>query len=152
MLKHLIISGKTYCSLTMPSATMIADNLSVKVDIVREDPLETKGRRMLLNCGHTVGHAVETAMNYTLSHGEAVAIGCVEEAKLAVRMGLAKASWPEELAEFFREAGLPVAMPESLSFEGLMERMRGDKKRSGNTVTFALPCAWGDVRTIPVEL
>ena len=152
MLKHLIISGKTHCSLSMPTAAMIADNLSVKVDIVREDPLETKGRRMLLNCGHTVGHAVETAMNYTLSHGEAVAIGCVEEAKLAVRMGLAKASWPEELAELFREAGLPVAMPESLSFERLKERMRGDKKRSGNTVTFALPCAWGDVRTIPVDL
>ena len=152
MLKHLIISGKTQCSLTMPNAATIADNLSVKVGIVREDPLETKGRRMLLNCGHTVGHAVETAMNYTLSHGEAVAIGCVEEARLAVRLGLAKDGWPDELAERFRDAGIPVTMPGALSFDGLRELMRGDKKRNGNTVTFALPCAWGDVRTIPVEL
>ena len=152
MLKHLIISGKPHLSLTMPTAATIADNLSVKVDIVREDPLETKGRRMLLNCGHTVGHAVETAMNYTLSHGEAVAIGCVEEARLAVRLGLAKESWPDELAAIFRESRLPVALPQSLTFDGLKERMRGDKKRRGNTVTFALPCAWGDVRTIPVEL
>lgn len=152
MLKHLIISGKQNCSLAMPTAAMIADNLSVKVDVVRDDPLETKGRRMLLNCGHTVGHAVETAMNYTLSHGEAVAIGCVEEARLAVRLGLAKDNWPDELAEIFRAAGLPVTMPDSLSFKGLKGLMRGDKKRNGNSVTFALPCAWGDVRTIPVDL
>ena len=152
MLKHLIISGKQHCNLATPTAAMIADNLSVKVDIVREDPFETKGRRMLLNCGHTVGHAVETALNYALSHGEAVAIGCVEEARLAVRLGLAQPNWPDELAEVFAESGLATAMPSGLSFDSLKPLMRGDKKRSGNTVTFALPCAWGDVRTVPVDL
>ena len=152
LLKHCIISGKKPCSTKNITPAAIADNLSVKVEIVREDPFERKGRRILLNCGHTVGHAVESAMEYTISHGEAVAIGCVEEARLAVRLGLAKPDWPKELAELFESAGLPFKMPETLSFDCLKERMRGDKKRSGNVVTFALPCGWGDVRAVPVDL
>ena len=152
MLKHLVISGKPKCSLLHPTASMIADNLSVKVDIVREDPLETKGRRMLLNCGHTVGHAVETALNYTLSHGEAVAMGCVEEARVAVRLGQADVKWPDELAEVFAESGFKTEMPKGISFDSLKRLMRGDKKRVGNTVRFALPCGWGDVRVVPVDL
>ena len=152
MLKHLIISGKEPRSLKTPTAADIAQNLSVKVKIVREDPLETKGMRMLLNCGHTVGHAIETALRYGISHGDAVAIGCVEEARLAVRLGLAKENWPSELAEIFADSGLPTTMPKGLSFDSLKSLMRGDKKRNGNSVTFALPCAWGDVRTVPVPL
>ena len=152
LLKHCIISGKEPCPVEKLTPAAIADNLSVKVEIVREDPFERTGRRILLNCGHTVGHAVESAMDYAISHGEAVAIGCVEEARLAVRLGLANPEWPKELVELFKSAGLPFKMPETLSFDGLKERMRGDKKRSGNTVTFALPCGWGEVRSVPVDL
>ena len=130
----------------------IADNLSVKVNIVREDPFETKGRRLLLNCGHTVAHAVEKLSDYRISHGEAVAIGCVEEAKLAVKLGLAKSEWPDELASVFSAAKLPTKLPDGMDFEMMKPVMRGDKKRAGNTVTFALPCGWGDVRAVPVEL
>ena len=139
----------------------------VKVKIVREDPFETKSRRILLNCGHTVAHAVEKLSNYQISHGEAVAIGCVEEARLAVRLGLAPAQWPDELAAVFTKAGLPTSYPPCLKvtrraptavseeeaiFESLKPVMRGDKKRAGNTVTFALPCGWGDVRAVEVNL
>ena len=130
----------------------IADNLSVKVNIVREDPFETKGRRLLLNCGHTVAHAVEKLSDYRISHGEAVAIGCVEEAKLAVKLGLAKSEWPDELASAFSAAKLPTRIPDGMSFEMMKPVMRGDKKRAGDVVTFALPCGWGDVRAVPVDL
>ena len=124
----------------------------MKVGIVAEDPLETLGRRLLLNCGHTVGHALETLMNYGISHGEAVAIGCVEEARHAVRLGLAPNEWPAEIEARFAAAGLPTALPEGVTFESLKPRMRGDKKRQGNTVTFALPCGWGDVRSVKINL
>ena len=134
------------------SAKEIAENLMVKVGIVREDPLETLGRRILLNCGHTVAHAIEKATGYHVSHGEAVAIGCVEEAKIAVRRGLAPASWPEEFAARFAAAGLPTSLPAGLSLEGLVPLMRGDKKREGCAVTFALPCGWGDVRGVKIDL
>ena len=136
----------------MPTAAEVAENLMVKVGIVREDPFERLGRRILLNCGHTVAHAVEKATDYAVSHGEAVAIGCVEEARLAVRLGLAAPGWPDEFAARFAAAGLPTELPRGLSFKGLAALMRGDKKRDGDVVTFALPCGWGDVRGVPVDL
>ena len=134
------------------SAKEIAENLMVKVGIVREDPLETLGRRILLNCGHTVAHAIEKATGYRVSHGEAVAIGCVEEARIAVRPGLAPASWPEEFAVRFAAANLPTSLPAGLSLDELVPLMRGDKKREGGAVTFALPCGWGDVRGVKIDL
>ena len=136
----------------LPSAHEIFENLAVKVGIVREDPFERKGRRILLNCGHTVGHAVEKATDYAISHGSAVAIGCVEEARIAARRGLSPAGWPDELAARFAAVGLPAALPGGLSLGALVPLMKGDKKRAGAVVTFALPCGWGDVRAVPIDL
>ncbi len=167
MIKHEAIGGRSWSSeLELESgegdfgwskgsgvsAKEIAENLMVKVGIVREDPLETLGRRILLNCGHTVAHAIEKATGYRVSHGEAVAIGCVEEAKIAVRRGLAPASWPEEFAARFAAANLPTSLPAGLSLDELVPLMRGDKKREGGAVTFALPCGWGDVRGVKIDL
>ena len=151
MIKHAAIGGKATWG-KIPDARDIADNLAVKVGIVREDPFETKGRRILLNCGHTIGHAVEKASGYALSHGEAVAIGCVEEAKLAVRLGLADAAWVEEFAAAFKAAELPTELPAGMTLMALAEIMRQDKKRAGSSVTFTLPCGWGDVRPVKLDL
>ena len=167
MIKHEVIGGRSWSSeLELESgegdfgwskgsgvsAKEIAGNLMVKVGIVREDPLETKGRRILLNCGHTVAHAVEKATGYRVSHGEAVAMGCVEEARIAVRRGLAPAEWPDALASRFAAAGLPTTLPDGLSLDRLVPLMRGDKKREGDAVVFALPCGWGDVRGVRIDL
>ena len=154
MIKHDLLAGRSAAptSSDIPSPAEIAENLAVKVATVRDDPFERTGKRLLLNCGHTVGHAVEIATDFAVSHGEAVAIGCVEEARLAVRLGLAAPDWPDALAARFAAAGLPTALPEGLSFETLAPLMRGDKKRAGSSVTFALPCANGDVRAVPVDL
>lgn len=140
MIKHEIISGRR--NLDLPR------NLQVKIDIVRLDPLEKTGERMKLNCGHTVAHAIEKATDYAVSHGEAVAIGCVEEARLAERLGLAKAGWADEIASVFAASDLPTALPEGMTFDSLRPLMKGDKKREGDTVVFALPCGWGDVRGV----
>lgn len=159
MIKHEIIgypkakrqSGKVKNNI--PTAEEISENLAVKVGIVREDPFEKIGKRMLLNCGHTIGHAVEKVCHYKLSHGKCVAIGCVAEARLAVSLGLAKAEWPDELARRFASVGLPVDYPDGLGFESLKYLMRGDKKKSADgSVVFALPCGWGDVRLKKVSL
>ena len=69
-----------------------------------------------------------------------------------MRMGLAPETWPDELASRFREFGLKTELPDGLSFEKMADSMRGDKKRSGDVVTFALPCGWGDVRKVPIDL
>lgn len=151
MIKHEIIGGRTQVDYSLvPSADEIAGNLAVKIGIVKADPLEKIGERMKLNAGHTVAHAIEKATDYAVSHGEAVAIGCVEEARLAERMNLASKGWAAELAERFKVAGLPTELPEGLDFENLKPLMAGDKKREGNSVVFALPCAWGDVRAVTI--
>ena len=132
-------------------ATFVARALAVKVRCVREDPLE-KNIRGKLNLGHTVGHAVEIVSNFTIQHGEAVAIGTVEEARLAVRLGLAPADWPERVAAPFARVGLPTSLPEGCTFASLVPIMERDKKKKGGVVRFALPCAPGDVRLVPVAL
>ncbi|MBP5638577.1 MAG: bifunctional shikimate kinase/3-dehydroquinate synthase [Victivallales bacterium] len=154
MIKHEIIGNLPRNPINggIPTAQEIAMNLAVKVAIVREDPLERLGKRILLNCGHTVAHAIEAASGYRLSHGQAVAIGCVEEARHAVRRGLAPKTWPEKLAERFMSAGLPVNLPKGMDFVSLSQWMRGDKKRQGDSVVFALPCGWGDVRAVKETL
>ena len=151
MIKHEAIGGVRSQGAGI-GAKSIAENLMVKVGIVREDPYERLGRRILLNCGHTVAHAVEKATDYRVSHGEAVAIGCVEEARIAARRGLASGSWPDEFAKAFSEAGLPTELPDGLEIDALVPLMRGDKKREGGAVVFALPCGWGDVRGVRIDL
>ena len=132
-------------------AAFVARALAVKVRCVREDPLE-KNIRGKLNLGHTVGHAVEVVSDFTIQHGEAVAIGTVEEARLAVRLGLAPKNWPDQVAAPFARVGLPTSLPEGCTFESLVPVMKRDKKKKGGVVRFALPCAPGDVRLTPVDL
>ena len=126
----------------------VARSLAVKVKIVTEDAKE-KGVRAKLNLGHTVGHALEIATNFSIKHGEAVAIGSVEEPRLAVRLGLAPADWPDTVAAAFAAAKLPTALPVGITFDSLAEIMRHDKKQRGGKISFALPCAPGDVRLVP---
>ncbi len=152
MIKHEVIGGlaRTADVAAIPSAEEIRRNLAVKVAVVRRDPQERTGERMKLNAGHTVGHAVEKASDYRISHGEAVAIGCVAEARLAVEKGLAEPAFVAELAARFAAAGLPTELPEGMTFDNLKPIMAGDKKREGKTVVFALPCGWGDVRAVRI--
>lgn len=154
MIKHEVIGGKVSQGGPdgIPTADEIRENVAVKVAVVKSDPLEKTGERIKLNCGHTVAHAIETATSYAVSHGEAVAIGCVEEARLAERLNLAKPGWADELKARFAAAGLPTELPEGMTFDNLKPLMKGDKKREGSTVVFALPCGWGDVRVQSISI
>ena len=150
-IKHGFIADPGIFEETGVSPAQVARSLAVKVKIVTDDARE-KGVRAKLNLGHTVGHALEIATNFAVKHGEAVAIGTVEEARLAVRLGLAPAGWPERVAEAFAKAGLPTVLPDGITFESLAEIMRHDKKQRGGKISFALPCAPGDVRLVPVSV
>ncbi len=153
MVKHMIVGGKDAAAFRFTAAEPVTPaeirrNLGVKIGVVRADPFEKTGERAKLNAGHTVAHALEKATDFALSHGEAVAIGCVEEARLAVRLGLAAQDWPDELAAAFAACGLGVSLPRGITFASLWPLMKGDKKREADGVVFALPCAWGDVRLV----
>jgi len=99
-----------------------------KIKVVARDETE-RGPRALLNFGHTFGHAIETEAGYgTLLHGEAVAIGMVLAARLSGELGRSPLLDSARLAGLLAHFGLPIELPEGLSAEALLERMRLDKK------------------------
>ena len=153
MIKHAAIGKCAVVGKGIPTAKEIAENLAVKIGMVKRDPYEKLGLRMLLNAGHTIGHAIEKSSDYSISHGRAVAMGCVEEARLAARFGLADEAWVREFEFAFNAAGLATGLPKGVTVESLVPLMKGDKKKSGgDEVVFALPCGWGDTRAVKMNL
>ncbi len=124
--------------------TVVCRAAAVKVAIIQADPYE-QGRREVLNFGHTIAHAIEQASGYRLRHGEAVAIGMLQETRLAERIGLAQAGLSQTLADVLRGLGLPVEIPAGLDKTALRAAMEVDKKRRAGRLRFSLPRRPGQV-------
>lgn len=123
-------------------ADLIAHSAAIKADVVRTDGREA-GKRAWLNFGHTIGHAVELLSGYRLLHGEAVAIGMVLEARLAERLGIARAGTADEVTKAVRWAGLPEALPAGIPAADVVAATRGDKKARSGSAQYALPASVG---------
>ncbi|HEX5692037.1 MAG TPA: 3-dehydroquinate synthase, partial [Roseiflexaceae bacterium] len=121
---------------------VIARCVALKAQVVAADERDFGQFRILLNYGHTVGHALETATNYELRHGEAVAIGMAVEANLAVRLGLADVSVEQRQTELLARFGLPTRIP-TVARELLLELINRDKKVFGDAPRWILPKAIG---------
>ena len=124
-------------------AHLVADAVRVKVEVVEEDPYE-QGRRATLNLGHTFGHALEQVSNFSIRHGEGVAVGMVAAANMAVAMGRCDATLATRIRAVLERAGLPVQLS-GYEPDAVLRAMGHDKKRSGKTLRFILPQAIGDV-------
>ena len=116
--------------------------VTIKATVVEDDEKEG-GRRAILNAGHTVAHAIEAQSSYTISHGEAVAIGLVVECWIAERMGLCERGTATRVAELLAQFQLPVAVPHTLSPDTLLERMMSDKKNRRGTLRCSLVAGIG---------
>ncbi|MEA3345482.1 MAG: 3-dehydroquinate synthase [Chloroflexota bacterium] len=153
IIKHGIIGDsplferlEAHSELRPPSDTLteiIAAAIRVKVEVVEEDPYE-RGRRRVLNLGHTFAHAFEVLSDYQLRHGYAVAIGMVVAARVAERMGLCQPELPGRIEALLRAFGLPTRVPD-FEPEAIWQGMAMDKKRRGSRLRFVLPRALGDV-------
>ncbi|HEX9965549.1 MAG TPA: 3-dehydroquinate synthase [Allosphingosinicella sp.] len=108
-----------------------------KAAIVAEDELETKGRRALLNFGHTFGHALEAETGFAMLHGEAVALGMALAFRFSAERGLCGEDEAARVAAHLDTVGLPTRL-DGVSARRLVERMAGDKKASGGRVAFVL--------------
>jgi 3-dehydroquinate synthase len=118
-----------------------------KLAVVAEDERD-EGRRIILNYGHTVGHALEAATAYgALLHGEAVAIGMVAAARLAARLGLCDAALVARHERILRAFGLPTRAP-AVAPEALRAAMALDKKGRGAQIRWVLLAAPADVRIV----
>jgi shikimate kinase/3-dehydroquinate synthase len=143
------------------SPSLIARALRVKIDVVEEDPFE-RGRRAVLNLGHTVGHALERLSGFALRHGEAVSVGMVAAAWIAVELERADASLAERVEAVLAGWGLPVRCPgpdapgaPSFDAESICRAMAHDKKRRGRSLRWVLPRALGEVEIaedVPLDI
>lgn len=140
MVKYAFIGVPDLAALSIEQ--QVARCVALKARVVAVDERESSGRRMVLNYGHTLAHALETAqfsVGGELRHGEAVAIGLVYASRLACRLGRIGAARVDEHVELVSGAGLPVAIPQALASDHgqLVKLMRRDKKSSGG-LTFVL--------------
>ena len=115
----------------------VAACVECKASFVGEDEREG-GRRALLNYGHTLAHALETAGGYDLRHGEAVGIGLVFAARLAHRLGRIDQEDVEEHRHLVASYDLPTDLPPGSDPTRLVPIMARDKKASGDGLTFIL--------------
>ncbi len=125
---------------------LISRAVAVKVEIITTDPYE-KGLRQALNFGHTLGHGIEKASKYQLSHGECVAIGMIAETRLAESSAITESGFANKLAADFTKIGLPVSIPAGLDRQEIIDATLLDKKRSAKQIHFALPERIGKVQT-----
>ncbi|MFC2062808.1 3-dehydroquinate synthase [Chloroflexota bacterium] len=115
----------------------------IKAGVVTQDERDL-GLRNILNYGHTIGHAIETAAGFTIGHGEAVAIGMVAAAKISHRMGILDMNDVNRLVEILKRADLLTGMPD-VSREQIIQAMKHDKKITGGKIRFVLSRAIGEV-------
>ncbi|MCR5694021.1 MAG: 3-dehydroquinate synthase [Clostridia bacterium] len=124
--------------------------VEMKRDIVERDEFES-GDRMLLNLGHTFGHAVEKLSGFSIAHGKAVAIGMNIITTASVNLGLA----PKGTETVLREALLSYGLPLSTTYgaDEICRAAAGDKKTVGESITLVVPTDVGSCRLIrvPVE-
>ena len=120
----------------LPLEEQVARCVACKAEVVSSDEREG-GRRAVLNYGHTLAHALETAGRYELSHGEAVAIGLVFAARLAERLGRIDADRVAEHRRVVAAYDLPVDVPGGVDPTEIVDLMARDKKATAG-LTFVL--------------
>ena len=123
---------------------VIKRSCEIKAGIVTEDEKE-KGMRMLLNYGHTIGHAVESALNYRISHGHAISIGMNYAAKLSAKKGFLHEGSVIRQNNLLEHIGLPHRLSHhQLKPKKILEHIRFDKKIINKKLNFVLLNSIGD--------
>lgn len=116
----------------------IARKCRYKAGVVARDETE-QGERALLNLGHTFGHALETAGNYSeILHGEGVAIGMVLAARLSERLGMSSTDDTLRLVALLQRLGLPTEPSRAHAASRVLDLMRLDKKNTAGTLRLIL--------------
>lgn len=118
---------------------IITNSIQIKVNVVESDPTES-GRRKVLNLGHTIGHAIESLSlenKIPLSHGEAISVGMVAEAKISHLMKLLPLKDLQIIEKGLTNADLPTSVP-NLKKDDILKKMQLDKKNERGKVNFTL--------------
>lgn len=128
--------------------------LAIKARIVMEDERDF-GLRQLLNLGHTGGHAIEVLSDYSVPHGQAVALGMRVAVRLGTLLGKTEPSLEHRLVSVLEGFGLPIRSPLEAPPAALVQALMKDKKKDARGPVWIIPKAPGEVervRDIPQEL
>ncbi len=121
----------------------------IKAQIVEEDELDNKGVRAILNFGHTLGHALESALNYKgISHGEAVALGMVAESIMANRLNILKEKDLIRIINLITSLDILPRLKVKPSSSRVFSHLKYDKKAKMGELKVVLPVAIGKVKII----
>ena len=123
---------------------IIETSCSIKAKVVEKDERESH-YRMILNFGHTIGHAIESLTDYSrFIHGEAVSMGMVCAAQLSYSLGKCSEEIPRRIEALLKNLGLPVAVPE-LDSSAIIESLYHDKKTMDRKIKFILVTEIGSI-------
>lgn len=128
---------------------VVARCIELKRDVVAQDEFD-RGARQRLNLGHTIGHGIEAHSHYTVSHGQAVAIGMILVSKAAHAYGMCDHDTCMQILAIVQKFGLPVNT--SATAQELYISALSDKKRSGNTVNLIIPKEIGNCIIHPIAV
>lgn len=127
--------------------TIIETSCAIKAKVVERDERESS-YRMVLNFGHTIGHAIEALTDYSqFKHGEAVAIGMVYAAKLSCQLGKCSEKAVQRVESLVKQYGLPSHLPEFSASE-YIQTMHRDKKAHDRNIRFILVKDIGSVEIV----
>jgi 3-dehydroquinate synthase len=110
-----------------PLEYIAVKNCKIKAAVVEGDPYE-KNKRRILNYGHTIGHAVESASNYKLLHGQAVAIGIIAANIIEQKLGLGGKERLKVLKRLFGELNISLKIPKNITKRQILDIISRDKK------------------------
>ena len=122
---------------------IVLQSVKIKAEVVGKDEKDL-GLRNVLNYGHTIGHAIESASIFKVGHGEAISIGMVAAARISNKMGILDKDELARLNSVIEKAGLPTEMPD-LKVKEIMQAMKHDKKVLRDEVRFVLLKSIGSV-------
>ncbi|MCA9634756.1 MAG: hypothetical protein KC420_01845 [Myxococcales bacterium] len=133
---------------------MVEAAVEAKAAVVERDPDES-GYRQVLNFGHTLGHAIESASGYALAHGEAVALGMRAATRVAIARGLAGPDLEELFVAALTRLRLPVDLDAWLTGEraAAVERaLFADKKKSREQLSFVAIARLGEPSVLSLHV
>lgn len=126
--------------------THIAEkNCKIKYEVVKLDEKEAN-LRQILNLGHTVGRAIETLSDYTLLHGEAVAIGMATQVRIGQRLGYITEEETDRVIALYEKARLNTLIPEHITTEELVSKLYTDKKVRKGKIRFVFQKGIGEIQ------
>ncbi len=126
-----------------------------KLNVVKEDEKENKGIRIVLNFGHTIGHAIEAGSEFMIAHGYAISVGMLCEAKIAEELGYAEEGVVEDVLWLIQLYGLPYDVSQlkyDINVDKAISAIERDKKHRGNVIKIPFPTRIGSWKGVDVPL